>query len=250
MYMKKLSAHQFALWSSDVSTEKILVGQRYAVVHKDLIMRIISILRLRVGEICILFDRMYNIQVQIVSIESKSVITTVLSVNKNIQYTPYLTVLLPVLKKDDLSTAVADLTAVGVSVIQLVTTETVQRAWGGKQEYDRLERVMIAAAEQSKNFAIPVLKEPRSLLAEASQHSVLIYGDSDGIGFKSVFKDMPTALAECALLVGPESDLSVSEKEALQRMKAVACSLTPTVLRAHLAIAVMAAGVRSWYHRT
>ena len=164
-------------------------------------------------------------------------------------YIPTITALLPLLKKDDLSAAVADLTAVGVSAIQLVLTNTIHRSWGGDQEYARLERVMVAAAEQSKNFTVPELHNPCSLLDALSHHFTIICGDSEGNTFKSVFCNVSALpLAHCAVLVGPESDFTITEKEILKKAGVINCSLTPTVLRSHLAITIMAASVRSWYH--
>lgn len=247
--MKNTRAHQFALWHGTLSSEKIVNGQQYKVIHKDLITRITSVLRLRVGETFILFDRACHVFLKISSLESKCIVTIVSSIDSNAHYTPCITALLPVLKKDDLSTAVYDLTAVGVSVIQLILTDTVQRVWGGQQEYERLERVMIAAAEQSKNFSVPILREPVPLVSEIMQYKTLLWGDPFGTPFQLAMANLPVSLEQCAVLVGPESDFTFSEREALKRAGCIGCSLTPTILRAHLALTIMAASMRSWYHR-
>ena len=54
---------------------------------------------------------------------------------------PHITVLLPLLKRDDLDTVLYSLVEMGVNTIQLMITKKVQRKWGKEKEYDRLQRV-------------------------------------------------------------------------------------------------------------
>jgi RsmE family RNA methyltransferase len=132
-----------------------------------------------------------------------------------------------------------------------VLTDSVQRSWGGIHEYERLERLIIASAEQAKQFAVPQLHEPISLETAIAQQPLLIYGDPAGNAFKTVFQALPpkkNELKQCAVLVGPEADFTLHEKRLLQNHGAIGCALTPTVLRSHLAITMLAGAVRSWYH--
>lgn len=240
--------HLFALWHPTLSAELHIKSTEITIKDKELISRIIHILRLTAGEQCILFDATKQITATIVMITSKIITMTYTMVSYNQPYTPTITALLPLLKKDDLSTAVTQLTAIGISKIQLIMTEKVQRSWGGTAEYERLQRVIIAAAEQSKNFALPVLVEPIPLREAITGHAAIICGDPDGTPYQTILSNLPASLDACAILVGPEGDFTDHEKEYLKKADVQFCSLTPTILRSHLAITVLATSLRSWYH--
>jgi RsmE family RNA methyltransferase len=213
-----------------------------------LINRISVILRLRIGEQLTLFNRQNHALVTIVSIGKKSITVRCETIYKNKIYSPTITALLPLLKKDDLATAIVQLVACGISAIQLLTTENTQRAWGGDAEYERLERLIIASAEQAKQFAVPLLHKPISLQDAIAQHKMLIVGDPAGLPFKEIMQKLPDTLRECAVLVGPEADFTSQEKNLLETAGALHCSLTPTVLRSYLAVTLLAGALRSWYH--
>lgn len=242
--------HLFALYHATLSAYCSEVGQRVVVTDQQLMARITAVLRLKVGASCILFDRTVHALCEVLEIAKKQVTLVCKSINKNPSYKPVITVLMPLLKKDDLATALADLVAVGVSFIQLVLTEKVQRSWGGAHELERLERIIIASAEQSKNFAIPVLYPPINLQVALAQHSLILCGDPDGVPLQTALNSISQHKPQSyTLLVGPESDFSPSEKNMLlNNSSVVRCALTPTVLKSCLAITILAGAVRSWYY--
>lgn len=249
MSINATNAHQFAFWYAELSDA--LQPNKHELIIRDatLIGRIANIVRLRVGEPCILFNRAIHVSCIIRGIESKSIRMTCELIEKNHLYEPTITALLPLLKKDDLSSAVAALTAVGVSRIQLLAAESMQRNRWDAHDNVRLERIMIAAAEQSKNFSIPQLSAPLALADALAEHSTIIWGDVAGRPYADVLRALPQKIEACAVVVGPEADFTAAEKKILHARGAHACLLTPTVLRAHLAITILAATVRSWYHR-
>ncbi len=59
---------------------------------------------------------------------------------------------IPLIAKEAFEDIVYNFTAMGVASIQPLVTEKVKRSWGGDRERARLDRIMIAAAEQSKQF--------------------------------------------------------------------------------------------------
>ena len=63
--------------------EHLIKGQEYSITCKNLITRIKSVLRLRVTETFILFDRRYNVQLSILAIHDKRIVTVVLYITKN-----------------------------------------------------------------------------------------------------------------------------------------------------------------------
>jgi 16S rRNA (uracil1498-N3)-methyltransferase len=243
--MAHSTAHLFALWHAPQLPAK----QTELVINDDLLVnRISAILRLRIGEQLLLFNRQMHALVTIMNIGKKAITVRCEAVHKNKIYSPTITALLPLLKKDDLATAVVQLVACGISAIQLIITENTQRSWGGDAEYERLERLIIASAEQAKQFAMPLLHKPILLQDAIVHHKTLIVGDPLGVPFKHIMQKLPDTLRECALLVGPEADFTIQEKKLLEASGALHCSLTPTVLRSQLAVTLLAGTVRSWYY--
>lgn len=243
------NAHLFAFWYPTISSELSATTKILHIKDAALITRISAVLRLQTGESFILFDRAMHVTACIGEINKKYIAVQCSTTVKNNAYAPAITALLPLLKKDDLGTAITQLVACGISAIQLVITQGAQRSWGGTHEYERLERLMIASAEQSKHFALPVLHEPIPLEKALRAYKNIIVGDVDGKPFKELLVDLPQSLAECAVLVGPESDFTTDEKTLLQANGVRNCALTPTVLRSYLAITIIAGSLRSWYYR-
>ena len=184
------SSHEFAFFVPDLSVDikQMQIGDAYISSDAELITRIISVVRLKPEESCILFDRSKHAHATLKNAHKKNITFHINSIQKNQSIKPELICLLPVLKKDDLSQAVSMITACGVTHIQLVMTAKVQRAWGGNQEMERLERVMIAAAEQAKYYAMPILHAPITLDAALKMyaHHMFIFFDC---------KDMVSALS-------------------------------------------------------
>lgn len=247
--MHKHNAHLFAFWYPTLSSE--LNNNTTVLQIKDtaLITRINTVLRLKRGEEFVLFDKKLHVKASISELNKKYIAVRCNTPSKNETYAPSITALLPLLKKDDLGTAVTQLVACGISAIQLVITKGVQRTWGGTHEYERLERLIIAAAEQSKHFALPELREPIPLGKALSIYKNIIACDVDGKPFEQLFVDLPHTSTECSVLVGPESDFTLDEKAQLQTHKVRSYTLTPTVLRSYLAITIIAGTIRSWYYR-
>lgn len=243
------SAHIFAFWYPSLSDDLRINNREMNITDKELIARMRTVLRLRIGESCILFDRAMHSECTVQAIDAKAIRVTCTINKKNLLHTPVITALLPLLKKDDLSTAVADLTAIGISQIQLITTDTVQRQKIEAAELARLERVIIAAAEQSKQFAVPQLLPPISLPEALKKNKHILCGDPDGQPYAIVLTQLPPHEKAYAVLVGPEAAFSSAEAALLREHTVISCALTPTVLKSQLAITILAVTVRSWYYK-
>ncbi len=151
------------------------------------------------------------------------------------------------LKRDALEDALYACVELGANIVQLVFTEKVHRSWGGQKELERLQRIIIAAAEQSKNFAIPVLSEPVQLDA-------LSFNVSDThILFEPSGGSLPEILEtvqkpkKLVLAIGPEADLSQREKNFLINNGFILCKLTSTILRARQAVVLGLGIFRSFF---
>jgi RNA methyltransferase, RsmE family len=235
--------HNFAVYYADIDA----LSHSAKLTDKDLIRRLLKVLRLEEDEQVILFNRTYHAMVTIGVSDNKSLSVIVDSLIPNESYTPAITMLLPILKRDDFDTAIYNLVQAGVSYIQPVITAQAQRSWGGPKEQARVERLIIAAAEQSKNFMYPLVGEPLPLeRVIAKLKGVSLFADPEGQSFFTVMQKVrdnkPTTLN---LLIGPEADLSSDEKQMIAAQGFISCKLTPTILRAAEAAFLVTAAVRS-----
>lgn len=229
-----MNKHEFALYCPVIPSDPA-----FALHDKDLVHRIVNVLRLNVGDRFILFNRDLHISVSIIGVKKNSIDVSVLQKGVNTILQPAIHFLLPILKKDALSAAIYSMVELGANSIQLVMTQKVQRHWVA-QELERLKKVAIAAAEQSKNFAFPAIVSPCNLkqaLAKIPQDAIKIFFDPQAptvIGMQDAIK----AATSIVLMIGPEGDLTEQEKIILRNQQVRFCALTPTVLRAEQAAAV------------
>jgi len=131
-------------------------------------------------------------------------------------------------------------------------TKKTQRTWGGQKEEERIERIMQAAAEQSKNFAFPKVSSPVPLevaVAGVARDAIKIFFDPTGCSLNNLITSINTSLSTRIILsVGPEGDLTMDEKASLNGQGFVFCQLTPTILRAQQAVTVSVGALRSLLH--
>lgn len=249
--MKHLtSKHEFALYWHEVTTVLNRVGMPVEIKHEGLVHRIAQVLRLEQGDQCILFDRSHHATVTIVKITKKNIAILVDALAANQIIKPSITFLLPLLKRESLETAIYSLVELGATTIQLVQTDKVQRKWAGAAEFERLQKIMIAAAEQSKHYAFAQLLEPITLEQAMNkfceQQVECVYADPQGAPLQDVMKKIyEKPLSKLVLMVGPEGDLQQSEKDFLHQHNFIFCQLTPTVIRACQAAGVMLGIFRS-----
>jgi 16S rRNA (uracil1498-N3)-methyltransferase len=243
--------HEFALFVELLSSlvENKQYGDEFVIFDEKLIHRMTNVLRLQVDDWCLFFDREVHIQCAIVSIVGKKEIRTVIQLKReNTVHYPKITFLLPLLKRDDYEQALYSLVEMGVNTIQLVTTKKTPLAWSNTRDNERAQRVMISAAEQSKNFAYPDIKPPIdfTVALEEKKAAVKIFFDPTGVDFFATMTMLYEKQPENIILfVGPEGDLNSEEKNKVRNSGFVFCALTPTILRSVQATALSAGFVRS-----
>ncbi|HLJ31900.1 MAG TPA: RsmE family RNA methyltransferase [Candidatus Babeliales bacterium] len=245
--------HEFALYVETLSglVQHKKVGDYISMSDEKLFHRMVTVLRLRDGQTVIFFDRKIYITATIESLMGKKQINMLIaSIKSTTMLQPSITFLLPLLKKDDFETALYALAEVGVNTIQLVSTQKSGNQWSADRDHDRAQRILIAAAEQSKNFAYPELR-PAITLAKALEHygkgnETKIFFDCQG---KQLHELIPLIYEQknqtMILLVGPEGDLTLEEKKMVLGKNFIFCALTPTIMRAVQATALAAGLMRS-----
>lgn len=212
-----------------------------------LLHRIVTVLRLTAKDELILFDREHHSLVEITDITKKNMLVTKKTMSPNRTYSPGITFFLPLLKTEHLEDAVYSLAESGVSHIQLIVTDKVHSKRYTDQMHSRLEKIIIAAAEQSKCYAFAQLSKPIHLGAIFQNYShidLFLQCNVDGKHISSMI-DTITKKRSIGLIVGPEGDLTTEEKEKLQEHSVVLLCLTPTILRASKAAALAAGIIRS-----
>lgn len=159
--------------------------------------------------------------------------------------------IMAVVKRTPLETAVAKAVELGVAEIRLVTTD---RTNADHARIDRLEAIATEAAEQTGRLDVPVIHplEPLSGALEAlGGETAVVFCDEAG--------DAPPLLrtldglppGPLALLIGPEGGFSTVERSGLRSRRGVTpVSLGPRTLRADTAalaaLAVLQAGRGDW----
>ena len=223
--------HEFAFYYADLSS--ILSKDiDITIVSDDLYHRFKHVVRLSQDDTCIIFNQAERITFMFSHLSGKNkVVGTWQHLQTNQRLTPQITFILPMLKIDALSDAIYSCAEVGITNIQLVTTAKTQTPYSEKL-FDKLQRVAIAAAEQSKMYAFPTILPPVKLDAWLStpHQGVKFHFDVTGVPFASWYKPVQ-ADQYYYLLVGPEGDLTDDEKSQVAASGFQSCLLTSTVLR-------------------
>jgi len=244
--MNRVEKHEFALYYKGLSVD-VVVGNFLLIDDVELVRRVCSVLRLSVNDKCVLFSSSIRATCIISVIQKKSFSCKVIMVAPVLALQPSITLMLPLLKREALENVVYNATAMGVGVIQLVSTEKTAH-WSGAKELDRLMRIAIAAAEQSKQFVLPLIIEPIILpmfLEKPLQCSIALHADVEGICFQKIISTF--SYKESFLLsVGPEGDLTALERDLLLKAGFTFVRLTPSILKSENAFNVLIGIVRSF----
>lgn len=236
--IKKTDKHEFAFYYADI-TSIAQQGRNCSLSDSELVHRVVRIVKIAVDEHFVLFNQQQQVTVSLVSCSKREIVIDVIKVQQNQELKPHIIFLLPMLKRDNLETAVYSLAELGVNEIQLVITQKSRQKAISQKELQRLCKVAISAAEQSKHFAFPVIKEPQPLQDYSSsldKNRNKIVFDAAGVSFdglKSALK-----YTDHYLLVGPEGGLTAEESEFLSVQGFIKSALTSTVLRAVQAVSV------------
>ena len=255
------SRHIFAFFFADASAfVSSRVGNEIALDDKDLIRRLACIIRAQAGDIVVLFNRVHHVELEICSIGKKEVVFRMLAVKKNTSLTPHIHWYVPLLERDALEEALASLTVLGATTVQLMLTRKVHRKDYTPHEQNRVQRSMIAAAEQSKQFVFPEILSPVSFEScidglGKCPDSLRLFFDHDGLSSYEMIQKLTIHASEktthddlvrdIVCIAGPEGDLDEREKEVLRASGFVFYKLTPTILRSQHAIALATGIIRS-----
>lgn len=240
------TTHVFAIYSPQKDFIRATLGATISVADQVAYHRIVRVLRLSQNDTLILFDGHISATCIITAITKQAITCVVRDVDQVVAHEPEIVAALPYLKRDDLHDAINGLVQMGVSRIQLVTTKKSQQAFDTVRDQTRLDNVVIAAAEQSKNFCLPRVVAPlplQQLFAQYKEYAYILFHPT-GISCKKYFAHA-VPVKRYLVLVGPEGDFDESEQQFIGHVGAISICLTPTILRAATAMQLGVGMLRS-----
>lgn len=248
--------HEFAFYLKELTT--IIAQERgNALIQIDdaqLAHRINHVLRFKRGDRYILFDHMVNAHVELERVDrNRFIIMTLLVQQSNVVLKPAITVFLPILKKEALERAIANITMLGISEVQLIHTAQVHRTMVSDHEHNRLEKIMRSACEQSKYFSGLTIKPVISFeqaLKDASEYEIVLCADTEGKSMSEMIPVLSIKQQSVAIFIGPEAGLTADELHQIKQSGYKCCALTPTVLESWMAATLLSGMIRSWCIRS
>jgi 16S rRNA (uracil1498-N3)-methyltransferase len=239
--------HTFALFVGDIA---IIIDAKTLIIRdKILLQRILRILRLAVGDSCVLFNRIYVWKCIVQTVSMRGVVMQVVETTTIQPLQPKISWGVPLLEPADFEEAIYTLTAMGAFSLQPLITQKSHRQQLSPKELQRLERIMIAAAEQAKQYALPRLNPVTTLPLWLKQQTDIagpyLFFDPQGIPcLQAITKVQSLPHEHIICLVGPEGDLTLQEKVMIKE-HFLFVALTPSILRASHAITVSMGILRS-----
>ncbi len=250
-----MSSHIFALHTSTLheSLSQKSQGQELVLYDMPCWQRITKVLRLDQGQVIILFDGNHIVQLKLsaTTFTQKNMVVGIIESVRRVQpLTPRITLYAAILKKNAFENVIYTAAQMGVQTIVPLITARTQQEWI-EAIAPRFEAMMVAACEQSKQYAIPHLAEPmhlRDLMSlERVENERRIFFEADQQPLSSLVSDplYHNESLSLSCLIGPEGGLTSSEQEDLRLAGFEGYCLTPSILRAIDATIVALGAIRS-----
>lgn len=240
-----MGKHVFAFYHQNLSEKNLQPGSQFQAKDAVLWNRLTKVVRIKPDEQFILFDEKTNTTIK----ASKTIVTNqrivsglVEAVQPNKPILPVIDFYLPVLKREAFESALYTAAATGIQSIIPVKMAKCHKLKLEEKSLDRLNKIIIAACEQAKNFAVPKLLPPITFEQMISQAKDGIYFDAEG---ESSSKLATLEQETIPVTVGPEGGFSEQEKESLQQNGFKPYKLTKTILRSREAICIGLGLIRS-----
>ena len=243
--------HIFSLYAPEDFPASWKVGSIVLLHDVGLVHRLTKVIKISVGGEFIIFNHARHMHLAVESFDKKTLRARVISLLQNAIKQQNVICFLPLLKREALEEAVYSLCEIGIFAIQLIVThKSRQHLLSFDKDLQRLQNIIIAAAEQSKNYSFPCIKSPMKLLdamQTIGQNCSRLTFDSTGKPFfdsavhKMRLRGLLTDQADIVVLIGPEGGLLNSELDVLKNHNFEICRLTATTLRAVQAVSLGAA---------
>jgi len=241
-----MSKHIFSCFVPNLQTYVKPDLNTVSISDSSLWRRIISVLRIEVGEQVILFDNTIHLifTPDQRCYQTKNVLSgTINSVTQHQQLKPTINLFQAITKKSTFEKIVYSSAQLGIATIIPLLSKKIHRPLTFDTKYnDRIKSIMIAACEQSKQYVLPTLAPCITL----DQIDTIIKPNEFSIWLDLHGKPLTTVIKEVALkefssinvIIGPEADFNDQERQLLQDLSLKQVLLTSTTLRSEDAVLV------------
>ncbi|MFH1644589.1 MAG: RsmE family RNA methyltransferase [bacterium] len=245
-------SHIFSIYFADLS--KKISGKKQGVeieiIDRELIKRLADVLRLHTEETFLLFDEKQNIEFIVLKKEKKKLHLKIISISENKKIKPEIILCCGLLKKKHFEDVLYLASVMAVGKICPLLTSQVHKNWFEEKTIERLQKILISACEQSKNFILPELQNPVELKTFIEKEpfgiSKKVCFHIDGESLFELLSDLNQKKHEkIYLFFGPEGDFTSYELNLFKQAEIEFYKLTQTILRSVEAVAVGLGSVRS-----
>jgi 16S rRNA (uracil1498-N3)-methyltransferase len=192
-----------------------------------------KVMRIKENEVFSLFNRSGEWEAKILSISKNIVEFDITKQLRQKKITKEMWLAFSPIKSNYFNFMIQKATELGVTrFIPIIFDRTIVR----KINKERLEKVIIEAAEQSNRINVPPIEEPQSLKYFLSNEKIdLIFTDLNSQNKKIDLKKL-TSNPTC-VLIGPEGDFSVEEREQILALRGVQpIKINENILRSETAV--------------
>jgi len=192
-----------------------------------------KVMRIKIGETFSLFNSNGEWEAKILTLSKSIVEFNITKQLRQKESTKEIWLAFSPIKSNYFNFMIQKATELGVTkFIPIIFDRTIVR----KINKERLEKVIIEAAEQSNRINVPSIKEPQSLKAFLSNEKIdLIFTDLNSQN-KKIDLEKLTSNPTC-VIIGPEGDFSESEREEILAFKNVQpIKISENILRSETAV--------------
>lgn len=229
--MERNNHHEFALFYPESAVWD--VGGTYPISDEVLAHRIVKVLRLWPGDSVTFFNRVSALESTILEVGKKDLVASPRYRLLLEPLVPSITWLVPLLERDAFEQVLSSLTALGAHcIIPFITSKSRKQMI---TPHGRIERILIAAAEQSKQFVLPLVQEPISFteaVTFCTDKEVLLFDPAGHNAFSVLHNLRNSSQNSIVCLIGPEGGLLAEEISQLTQVGVRICALTPSILEA------------------
>ena len=191
-----------------------------------------KVMRLKEKEVFSLFNSSGEWEAKILNITKSIVEFNVTKQLRQIENTKDLWLAFSPIKSNYFNFMIQKATELGVTkFLPVIFERTIVR----KINKDRLEKIIIEAAEQSNRITVPIIEEPQKLKKFLSNDMDLIFTDLNTSNTKIDIKKLTTK--PTCVIIGPEGDFSEEEREEILKFNGVQpIKINENILRSETAV--------------
>jgi 16S rRNA (uracil1498-N3)-methyltransferase len=211
--------------------EQVISGRKLIIRDQELAQRLTKVLRLKVGDQIIVFDKLGSEFLAKIELLSKNRCELeIIEKRKNLsEPEKKIHLFQAIIKKDKFEWVIEKGTEVGVySFTPILTERTVKF----NLNFERLKKIAISATEQSGRVFVPIINKIKTFeeAIKENKENFLLFLDLSGEPIKKFFPDIQKA-KEIYIFVGPEGGWSEKEIEIAKNNNAKIVNLGPRILR-------------------